>query len=297
MENELQEMTSFSDLSEAVKQQDSKDLKELQVKTRKVISKAKDTVASHRVAADKLDEVWKGCKTARATGSIAGIVGACLAIGGTVMSGGAALPLIGMGIGAAAATTTVGSSIVEAYVNSSEMQQAEKDRKETLDSVNEVNDTVQKWLVEKESRRLLYICHLADLTLKSSDPAVIEILQTVVLPALTSSATKVELAMLGAMGWVAAQVVTTAVMKGGVKAGAQAAAEGAMGGIGQAGAQAAGKLMVTVAAVFVVWELIDLSYTIKDIVTNKGSGAAQFLRLKADEIEKNPIILVSCKNQ
>ncbi len=284
MENELQEMTRFSDLPEAVKQQDSKDLKELQVKTRKVISKAKDTVASHRAAADKLDVVWKGCKKARATGSIGAIAGVCLAIGGTVMSAGAALPLA-IGIGAAAATTTAGSSIVEAYINSSEMQKAEKDRQEALDGVKEVNNTVQKWVVEKDKRRLLYICYRAEVTLKSSDPAVIEILQKVVLPAVTSSATQVELVMLGALGWVAAQAVTTAVVEGGVAAGAQAAGGGVMQGVGQVGAQAAGKLMFAFSAAFVVWELANLTYTIKDIVTNKGSNAAQCLRENADNLE------------
>ncbi len=141
-------------------------------------------------------------------------------------------------------------------------------------------------MVEKEKRRLLDICYLAEQTLKSTDPAVIEILKHVVLPALTASATQVELAMLGALGSVAAQA-------GGVEAGVKAASRVALR---QADAQAAGQLMSAACAMFVVWELIDLSYTSELIVTNKGSDAARYLRQKADEIEKRAIY-ISSRNQ
>ena len=290
MADDFQKITSFSDLSEAEKQQDRKDLKELLLKTREVMSKAKDTVHSHRVAADKLDKVWKNSIIARACGTSCGIMGGILTIGGgvaTILTAGAATPLVlaGVASGVTGAGTTLGTSIAEACINSSEITKAEKDLKETLDSVKEVNNIVQVWLLNKEKRRLMYICYLADQTLKSSDPAVIDILRKVVVPSLAISATQVELAMLGALGSAAAQAVTTAVARGGIDVGVQAARGGVMQGVRMAGAPAA--FMIGVSAVLVVWELIQLSYTIKDMIKNKGSHAAQYLRQKADDLERS----------
>jgi len=47
----------------------------------------------------------------------------------------------------------------------------------------------------------------------------------------------------------------------------------------------AGKVMMGVSAVLVIRGAIDLHYTIKDIVEDKGSGAARCLRQKADELK------------
>ncbi len=146
--NELQEMSCFIDLSEAVKQQDSKDLKELQVKMRKVISKARDTAVSHRAAADTLDAVWENCKKAHATGTVSGMVGGFFTIAGgiaTITTMGAVTPLLfaGMAAGAAGAGINVVTSVVETAINSSEIKKAEKDRQETLDCVEDVNKIVE----------------------------------------------------------------------------------------------------------------------------------------------------------
>lgn len=117
-------MKRFSnDLMETEKKEEEKDLKELQQKTNKMICKAKGTAKSLRRAADKLDEVWKDCKIAHATGSSVGIVGGLLTIGGgiaTICTAGAATPLLllGMGVGAAGAGTNLVTSIVEACNNS-----------------------------------------------------------------------------------------------------------------------------------------------------------------------------------
>ena len=39
----------------------------------------------------------------------------------------------------------------------------------------------------------------------------------------------------------------------------------------------------------IVWDAVDLSFTIYDLVKNKGSEAAKDLREKADELEKQYI--------
>lgn len=69
----------------------------------------------------------------------------------------------------------------------------------------------------------------------------------------------------------------------------QGVAKAATSGLAEGGAKAAGKVagkaMIGLTAVLVLWEAIDLGYTIKDIVEDKGSEAAQILRQRADELE------------
>ena len=72
------------------------------------------------------------------------------------------------------------------------------------------------------------------------------------------------------------------------KAGAQAADDVAQASA-KAGAKAgnvAGGVIIGVSAFFLAWDLYDLHCTITDLVENKGSDAAKFLRAKADELEQ-----------
>ena len=132
-------------------------------------STAKDTAKSLRKAAEKLDRVWKDCKIAHACGTTAGIIGGVLTISGgvaTVVSPGIAARLLstGMGFALAGAITNLGTSTVEDSISSTETKKAEKDLKETLDSISnakKTENTVQLWLDRKEKARLLFICFLA----------------------------------------------------------------------------------------------------------------------------------------
>ena len=49
--------------------------------------------------------------------------------------------------------------------------------------------------------------------------------------------------------------------------------------------KAVGKVIIGVDAAFVVWDAIDLGFTIRDLVKKKGSEAAKVMRKKADELE------------
>lgn len=254
-------------LTEVEKQQAQNDLRDLQRKTQQITSKAKETARSLREAANKLDKVWRDCKIARASGSSAGIVGGILTIGGgiaTILTAGAATPLLlaGIGVGAAGASTNLGTSIVEATINSDEIKKAEKDLQKTVDYINNVNNTIQLWLKRKDKATLLYICLLAVRTLELSDP-VIKILQDVVLSALGLSADIVEV------------TGKTALELGETSAKA----------VAKAGSKIAGGVIIGVSAAFLVFDAIDLGFTVRDIVENKGSDAARFLRQKANELE------------
>ena len=292
-----------------------RDLIELQKKTEKMSSKVGKTGRSLREAAKKLDDVWRNCKTAHAVGVSAGIVGGLLSIGGgiaTLMTAGAASPLLvaGLLIGGTGAAANVGTAIVEALINSAEVKEAEKQLAKTRDSMNEVNRFVQEVLVPKEGMRLIYMYYLAK-TLKLGCPVVMMILRELVvfsagtpIKMVIQIAEKV-LACAQATGQASTKAATLASAQGGGKAAAQSV-DDFVGVIGQAGAQAqaaddvfgagakvgsetvgkaVGKVIIGVNAAFVVWDAIDLGFTIKDLVENKGSEAAKVMRQKADELE------------
>ena len=287
MDSNLLNISGISDLTEAEMQQERNDLEDLKVKTRKAISNVSVTVKSHRAAADYLDDVWMKCSKARCAGYTGGVTGGLLTItGGIAMlaSAGAAMPLLlaGLGFGVAGAGTNVVASISEAVINSSEIKKAERDLHVTLDSIKEVQATVKKWLVEKDKTKLLYICHVAEQTLKVSDPAVIDILIKEVLPSLES---KVKSALTSAALWATAKTVTGAAIATGVQASAQAAG-GVLQALAQAGVRGvAGKLVVGAGAACLLWDAKNLQYSIQEIAENKGSDAAEFLRQKAVELE------------
>ena len=365
----------FADISEFEMQQAREDLEAFRGEANTMTFNVQVTIKSLRKAADKLDEVWKDCKIAHACGTTGGIVGGVLTIAGgvgTIMTAGIASPLllVGMGVGVAGAGINLGTSILEASINSSEIQKAEKNLKETLDCINNVRNNVQLWLDRKEEARLLFIFCLAIQTLELSDP-VVKLLQQVLLNVTNLSATIVEAAKsvfvevqrriaqeagnagAQAAGKAAGKATGKAAGKAAGKAGAKAAGKAGakasgraslqftgkttvqnsvqvagqttiqtsvqvtgQAGVqtaGQAGAQTAGRagvqaagdvaesgakagakagsklaggLIIGVSIPFLVWDAIDLGFTIRDIVENKGSEAAQFLREKADELER-----------
>ena len=64
-----------------------------------------------------------------------------------------------------------------------------------------------------------------------------------------------------------------------------AQATGAAGAAGQAGAKVSREVLVVVNVAFLMFDALDLGYTIRDIFKNKGSEAAKILRKKANKIE------------
>ena len=300
-------------MPEDEKQQDRRDLKEFQEKTEKMNSHGKKTIKSFRAAAKKLDGVWKDCKISHAVGTSFGMLGGLLTIGGgiaTLLTAGGATPLLiaGLCVGGAGATTNLGTAIVEAVINSAEIKEAEKHLGETIDSVNEVNRIVQEVLMIKERARLIHIYYLAK-TLELGNPVVLKILRELVFLSV-GTPTKMVIQLtekLIAFAQAASQACGNAATQGGAQGAAKAAAQpvdDVVRATGQAGTQAAddmvqagaragseavgevvGKVIIVVNVAFVVWDAIDLGFTIRDLVENKGSEAAKVLRQKADKLE------------
>lgn len=274
LENILQEIKV--NWSEAQKQQAAEDLNEIQGKVKKLIFKANTTAESLRLLADKLDGVWKDFKTAHAVGTGVGIAGGLLTLGGgvaTFMTAGFATPLLvlGMAVGGAGAATNLTASRMEASINSKELEKAQKDLNETLEYVNIVNDTIQKWQDRKDVGRLLCIFSLALYTLRKTDP-VKKILQKVfsAYSSILQFSTNFlkNLKVVGTAGTkLAGQAAVGAaddVMGAALKTGGQAADDVVGAGV-KAGANAskvAGGVIIGVSVVFLVWDTIDLAFTI-----------------------------------
>ena len=307
----------INELSDAERQQCWSGLHDLQMKTVDARVKIQITVDSFRAAADKLDQVWRDCKIAHAAGTTGGIISGCLALGGIVMSGGAATPflLAGLGFGVGGAVTNIGTSCVEASINSSEIEKAEKLWREALDSINVVTTTVQSWLDKKEMARIAYILYLAE-AFEFVDPVLLNLLHDVVstvfgipiniLKRLSAAAAPSKagaklLTEVGAQGGKgiaqladdAAQVGKTGLQvaddmaqvgKAGLQASDDVAQAGAKAGSKSAG-KYAGKVLIAANIAFLMVDCIDLGFTVRDLVKNKGSVAAKDLRRKAKQLE------------
>jgi len=252
------------------------------VKANTIISKAKSTIASFLKAADKIDRVWKASKTAQAAGTVGSIAGGLLAIAGgiaTAMTMGATPPLViaGLGIGVAEASTNLVVNLKEASIESSEIKKAEEKLRDTRDSVNDMKDTIRLWMKTKEDVRLLYICCLAELNTNDLVKGLLwdQVLHPIMVSALKVSRPEMKPPRRRRMSLKdkavdgVANVARTGLIDGGTKV----------------AGKVAGKVMMGVSAVLVIRGAIDLHYTIKDIVEDKGSGAARCLRQKADELK------------
>nr|XP_058957692.1 uncharacterized protein LOC131784879 [Pocillopora verrucosa] len=308
----------IDELSDAERQQCWSGLHDLQMKTANARVKIQITADSFRAAADKLDQVWRDCKIAHAAGTTGGIISGCFALAGvTVMTGGAATPflLAGLGFGVGGAVTNIGTSCVEASINSSEIEKAEKLWREALDSINVVTTTVQSWLNKKEMARIGYILYLAE-AFEFVDPVLLNLLHDMVstafgipiniLKKLSAAAAPSKagaklLTEVGAQGGKgiaqladdAAQVGKTGLQvaddmaqvgKAGLQASDDVAQAGAKAGSKSAG-KYAGKVLIAANIAFLMVDCIDLGFTVRDLVKNKGSEAAKDLRRKAKQLE------------
>ena len=249
-----------------------------------MITEANYTAWSLREAADKLDEVWKSCKIAHVSGISAQIVGGILTAAGGIVTvftlrAGARVMMAGIAVGVAGAGTKVGTSFTEACINSTKMKKAKKDLKEIFDCRNEVRKTVHLWL-DREEKKMSYLQFLAERTLNLNDP-VVKIIHSFILLALSEDA-KMKAAFLARQKFMYSQAAAHAAA--GITAGAlfKAIWERAVSKL---------RVMLMTGNGFVLHEILDLGFTIIDLVQNKGSEAAKNLREIADGLENQSLLL------
>ncbi|KAJ7383593.1 hypothetical protein OS493_026778 [Desmophyllum pertusum] len=266
-----------------------------------------------RNSAAYLDQVWKDCKVASAVGSGANILGGVLSVVGgvaTFMTAGVAAPLMVAGVvfGAAGTCTNLGTSYIEASANSSRIRAADEAVEKASRAMNNVKEKIRLLKNGKSLSQLLFVAHLATRMLESPHFAVALIEDYISALKAASVVARYSLKVMGKAGSKAASIAgkisdqifqkggsraigeagskaaskisNTAVEKGTRAVGEAATKEGA-----KAGAKTAGYAIVGVNVVFLLVTAIEFSYTVRDIVVNRGSDAAQCLRDKADEME------------
>ena len=287
IEELVHEIAGISDaLSEDETEQQTKEyLHQLQGMTTETINLTRKTVWRFRQAADTLDFLWKNCKKTHMAGTTAGILGGALSIGGgiaTIFSAGAATPLLllGIGLGFAGASTNVVVSYIEAAMNSNEIKKAEKEWQETVDRLNIMEKNLQEWM-KKSGKLSVGVDDLLHLVRRLTPNGVAAFCALMAELQGTGQATAA-----GAQGAAKAGApLADDALGAAAKAGAQSADDFAGAGA-KVGAKALGKVIIGVSAFFLVIDVIDLGFTIKDLVEKNGSDAAMFLRAKADQLEE-----------
>lgn len=287
-------------LPEDEKLQDRKDWGEFKEKTEEITSNAKKTAKSLRAIADRLDQVWWNYKAKHAAGTAACVAGGFLSL---INEDAASLAF-----SAAGAVVNRRASTEEVAIRFAEIKAAEKLISETRHNYNALKEMIHNWSVTKETTRLIYIYGLAKAH-KVANPRVLTILRELVsysvgMPSGASEAVNfLQTAALNSGAKAALQGGAEEAAKAGTQATddvLQAGAKTSTQEVSKSGAQAADDLVeagsktvgkfsknfvVFVNTAFLVWDAIDLGFTINDLVKNKGSEAAKDLREKAKEIE------------
>ena len=329
------------DLSVDQSHSDMKDAEKLNDNAEVMFRKVKEAVQSLRAAADKLDEAWSDGKITRIGGTSVGVVGGVLTIIGgvaTIMTLGAATPLLvtGISFGVIGAGTNIAGNIKESLINSKEIKKADSDLKEALESIENVNGTINELLDHKDIPRLRNICKLAEannwgkpvcklfcMILLAAEEAYIESLAFAG-PAAKFVASEAGNAGIKATGIAGAKSAGNAGAKSAGNAGAKSSGKAGAKSAGKAGAKSAGKasakaagkaaakaagkasagaaddvlqagikaggklaggLIIGISTVFLTWDIINLGFTIRDLVEKKGSDAAKELKQKAEILE------------
>jgi len=244
-----------------------------------VVVARQDTIAKLERAADYLDSVWLRCRVSKTMGTSVSLVGGGLTIAGgilTIATAGVATPVLIAGIATSSvgAATNIGTSIVEKLLNSKQIKDlnAAFDRDKMLTTKFERQIEEVKRHQDSPHLSLLYYSIKQFL---GADHLLMAILKEVLLSGLVDANGEEE------------KREPASLMKQESKDGVQynpldagALVEGGKV-IGQNSFKMAGQVIIGVSAAFLVWDAIDLGFTISDLVRKKGSQSAKVLRDKA----------------
>ena len=230
-------------------------------------------------AADELDETWWNC-------TLANSIGCTLSIIGGIMTSGAALPLLVAGTG-----TNLVARFVEAADESSQLQVAEKALQNANLAIEKVNQRIELLKTTKDGVHLALLVVYAVEKFGTSHCAVALLKQLLVRAApFLANFPKVKVALTTGAKLIEAAAKNVTSELATKDAGAKAA-----GGVGkklaksgkkavkEASAKDVGSVIKGFKVAFVIFDTIDLTFTVKDLVKNKGCDAARTLRYKADE--------------
>lgn len=270
-DNRLREaLTELHRFSEEQNQRYERNINELLGERTQLVYDVRKTIRSVRAAADKLDHIqWSG-DIVRATAYGSGLVGGLSTVGAgiaTLMTAGLAVPLVVAGgvFGVGGVITHLAGNAHEAYKKSNEIERADKDWKEALDSIRRFIRKIEDMKNEKKGSILNAILQYLNPALKSS--------------------------LFGAACVKGKEAVD--LMKKGIKEATFEATKESVDDVAKAGTEAfiknnakvLSKVMIGVGAVFVIWDTVNMVTSIKDVVFKKKSEAGRVLREKADYLE------------
>jgi len=244
-----------------------------------VVVARQDTIAKLERAADYLDSVWLRCRVSKTMGTSVSLVGGGLTIAGgilTIATAGVATPVLIAGIATSSvgAATNIGTSIVEKLLNSKQIKDlnAAFDRDKMLTTKFERQIEEVKRHQDSPHLSLLYYSIKQFL---GADHLLMAILKEVLLSALVNVNGEEEILEMASL--------MKQESKDGVQYNPLDAGALVEGGkvIGQNSFKMAGQVIIGVSAAFLVWDAIDLGFTISDLVRKKGSQSAKVLRDKA----------------
>lgn len=215
-------------------------------KVEKFYSNKKKTVMGLRALADRIDKVWWEYKLRCAVASLSCLIGGTI----TYRTG----DVRGMGIGLAGAIISVKAYAIQEELNSEDYRMAQKLLNETNESFFVVKDKISGWSIAQDYSRLIYIYQLAEV--QEVGPQVLATLREHIFDSLGIPA--------GFVRHTATHLVNS---------GARAARDHLR------------NLNTALNTALLFVDAIELGFTIKDLIENKGSQLAKDLREKAEEIE------------
>ena len=221
----------------------------------------------------------------------------------------------GLGLGLGSLGINLGPSKIETAINSAEVENAEKLLNETLDSIDKVQQLITNWPNKKEIARIVYICLLAKhlkverhvmnllsvvLSFRLGSPASMSTLKTAEMIMVTAVSREGIKATTKTAKELGAQFADDFVQAAGTAGGAQVAddvvqaAEGVGGATatargGNVGALVGGfisKALIVVNVALLMYDVIYMGFTIRDLINNKGSDASKCLREMANQLKK-----------
>jgi len=242
-----------------------------------VVVARQDTIAKLERAADYLDSVWLRCRVSKTMGTSVSLVGGGLTIAGgilTIATAGVATPVLIAGIATSSvgAATNIGTSIVEKLLNSKQIKDLnaafERDKMLTMkferqiEEVKRHQDSPHLSLLYYSIKQFLGADHLLMAILK-------EVLVEVLVDVKGEEEKKEMASLMNSKDGVQYNPLDAGALVEGGKV------------IGQNSFKMAGQVIIGVSAAFLVWDAIDLGFTISDLVRKKGSQSAKVLRDKA----------------
>jgi len=274
---------------------------------RQLVHARRETISRLRSSAAYLDSVWMRCRLSRTMGTSASVLGGGLTIAGgilTTITAGAAAPVLIAGIATSSVGTAanIGASIIEKILNSRQIKEMnsafERDKditlklEEQIEDIKNYNTSLHLHTLLIFASQLLGKDHLVTtllkgiLVTKDDDFNSGEIIESVEVVENTEYDSKKK-ADPPPCNPASSSLNLLNNHKDGVRFNPLDAGVLVEGGkvIGQNSFKMAGQVIIGISAAFMLWDAIDLGFTISDLVRKQGSRAGRVLREKADTLE------------